>query len=180
MNSLRVYIIALLIIISSAANAQINNILGEEYFENGNKYLVGGSGGLSFGLVTNLNIRPTVGYKVTERLHGGVAFFYDYYSDARFNPKYTYQVYGGAVFSRFYFLNKFFVQAEYERFLWKDEQNAISNQTLRLDKANVGLGYRNWISDNSYYIVCVLYNTFDEEFILGVNPFFRGGFVFEF
>lgn len=180
MNFIRGWIIAILIIISSAANAQFGDILDSDYYENGNKYLVGGSGGLSFGIVTNLNVRPIAGYKITERFHAGVALFYDYYSDARFIPKYTYQVYGGAVFGRYYFLNKFFVQAEYERFFWKDEQNAISNQTLRLDKANVGLGYRNWISDNAYYNIVVLYNTFNEEFTLGINPFFRGGFVFEF
>jgi hypothetical protein len=168
----------LLVLAVNLASAQLLNGRGER--DNGYMWFAGGGGGLSFGTVTNINLRPSGGYKIAPNLHAGVSFYYDYYLDRRYANPLSFQTYGAAAFGRYFFHEKFFFQAEYERLIFNDKNYSSQFSNIYLDKANVGAGLRQWMSERSYTLITVLWNTFDNEFLFGYNPFIRIEFIFEF
>lgn len=76
------------------------------------KLVFGGDMGLGFGTVTNINLSPTIGYKVTERYVVGLGPNYMYYNDNYY--KVTFSIYGGNVFNRFYITDFLFAHLEYQ------------------------------------------------------------------
>lgn len=144
------------------------------------KWFAGGGGGLVFGQLTNVNIRPSAGYKITPNLHAGLSFYYDLYIDKRFATTSTYTTYGATVFSRYFVFDKYYFQAEYERLIFDDGNSVYQFSKIFLDKANVGIGFRQYMSDRAYTLFTLLWNTFDDEFLFGYNPFLRVEIIFEF
>ena len=73
---------------------------------------LGGSFGLGFGTVTNVNLSPMAGLQLTERLVGGVGVTYMWFRSRYFNFNSHY--YGGRTFLMYSILPMINLQAEYE------------------------------------------------------------------
>ncbi|GAB2763186.1 hypothetical protein GCM10027275_00210 [Rhabdobacter roseus] len=73
---------------------------------------LGGSFGLGFGTVTNVNLSPMAGLQITERLVGGVGVTYMWFRSRLFN--YNSHYYGGRTFLMYSILPMINLQAEYE------------------------------------------------------------------
>ncbi len=73
---------------------------------------LGGSFGLGFGTVTNVNLSPMVGLNLTDKLVGGVGVTYMWFNSRRFNVNSSY--YGGRSFLMYSLLPMVTLQAEYE------------------------------------------------------------------
>lgn len=73
---------------------------------------LGGSFGLGFGTVTNINLSPMVGLNLTDKLVSGVGVTYMWYHSNRFNINSNY--YGGRAFLMYSVLPMVTLQAEYE------------------------------------------------------------------
>lgn len=85
------------------------------------KIFIGGNVGATFGTITNVQISPMIGYKVTDKTIVGATLTYIYYKDSRYNPEYKTNIYGGGPFARQYlldesldFIDNIFLHAEYE------------------------------------------------------------------
>ena len=144
----------------------------------------GGNFGLQFGNVTNIDISPLVGYKITPRFSAGIGLTYQY---IRFNNyDYNTSVYGGRVFSRFIVTGpsaptNIFIHAEYET-LNGDVFNA---NTQLIEKAWVpaafgGLGFIQSIGGRAAFGLTVLYNLlYDPDRSFYGSPWVvRAGFTF--
>ncbi|TDB63770.1 hypothetical protein [Arundinibacter roseus] len=73
---------------------------------------LGGSFGLGFGTVTNINLSPMAGFNLTEKLVGGVGVTYMWFTSRRFNVNSSY--YGGRSFLMYSLFPMITLQAEYE------------------------------------------------------------------
>ena len=77
------------------------------------KIYFGGGIGLSIGTYTRISIYPMIGYKLTNKLSGGIEIGYEYISDNRYSQKYTTSNWGGSIFARYRVIPQLFLQAEY-------------------------------------------------------------------
>jgi hypothetical protein len=75
---------------------------------------VGGSFGLSFGSITNIDISPILALQVTPKLTTGAGLIYQYYKSII--PGFNYQdnIYGGRVFGMYTIFDAFNAHVEYE------------------------------------------------------------------
>lgn len=135
----------------------------------------GGGLGLAFGTITNVNVSPTVGYKLTEKVVMGFGVSYQYYNDKRYNPPYTYNIYGGNVFSRYYFMKQAFVHGEYEYLSYKTNFFSALGFMERIESHNylVGGGYRTQLAKKVWANLIVLYNLNETPYTPYSNPVFR-------
>ncbi len=168
------FLILVFICISTTVSGQVFSQKNSDSF--GSKYFVGGNFGLSFGTITNIYLAPEFAYAVTENFHAGIGISYQFTRDLRYNPFIDYSVYGGKLFGRYFFLENFFLQAEYERLIY-DANYSNSNNKMQFDGIYGGVGYRQWMGDTSFYYIALLFDLNDDQFIFGINPFFRAGFA---
>ena len=75
---IRITSVVLILLSGGALNAQ-----WEEKPGLSDRLFFGGNFGLQFGTVTNIEISPLVGYRITPRLSGGLGIRYQYYKDNR-------------------------------------------------------------------------------------------------
>lgn len=73
---------------------------------------LGGSFGLGFGTVTNVNLSPMAGINLTDKLVAGVGVTYMWFNSRRYNVNSSY--YGGRTFLMYSLLPMITLQAEYE------------------------------------------------------------------
>ena len=75
----------------------------------------GGNVWAQFGSITNLEIAPILGYKITKEYSVGVGAKYNYYrvNTANSTPWST-SIYGGSVFTRYLFFDRIVAHAEFE------------------------------------------------------------------
>lgn len=76
------------------------------------KLRLGGSFGLRFGSVTHVNISPSVGYEITDRLIGGVGGTFMWYKYRYYDTNTIY--YGGRTFLMYSIIPQLHLNAEYE------------------------------------------------------------------
>ena len=89
----------------------------------------GGNFGLQLGTITNIELSPLVGYKITPDFSAGTGIRYEYYKSTGkygYSPSYRTFIYGSSVFTRYMFLrdlgdklrlgtgSALFAHAEYE------------------------------------------------------------------
>ncbi len=139
------------------------------------RFYFGGNLGASFGTITNINIAPMIGYRLTPRFSVGVGGTYQYWSDKRFTPTYTQSIYGGSVFSRYMIAEDFlgagnlFAHAEYETLFAKQpyqdpNTGIISERTKSFPSFLIGGGLAIPIGSRSAFTISALYNPFYDEF----------------
>lgn len=127
------------------------------------KIFVGGGFGLLFGNVTNINISPLVGYKVTPEFHVGVGASYTYLKDNRIVPPVSAHIVGGRIFSRYIIavsdeLN-IYPQLEYEveRYEVKDDMGTIGEPRW-FEYTQAGMGVYQQFGRRAGIGFVILYN----------------------
>lgn len=122
---------------------------------------VGGNFGLLFGNITMIDLSPNAGYKITENFSAGVGITYIYFNDRFFN--YSTNIYGGRVFARYNFLEKFLLHTEYEILnmeLWN--RLDFKRDRVNYPRLLLGGGFRQNIGTNSSLMLLVLFNVLDD------------------
>ena len=139
----------------------------------------GGSFGLQFGTQTFVEIAPIVGYRLTNRLYGGLGLKYQYY---KYNDNYyTYSsnVYGGGPFAQFIVYEGLFLHAEYEILNLEVPDLYYQHYTRQnIESIFLGGGYRQMIGNRSSMDILLLYNINDNAYSPYSNPILRIGFGF--
>jgi len=160
-----------------------------QYFENPqktntvrDKLFFGGGIGLQFGQVTQIEIAPIVGYRVTNRFHTGIGGTYSYYNDQTFTTPLNYSTYGGSIFTRFFLFEGLFAQAEAE-FLNVEVFNFYSQTSYTthrewIQNYLIGGGYYQKLGQKSGMFFLILWNLNETELTPYSNPVMRIGFNF--
>ena len=152
--------------------------LGETFWD---KVYFGGNFGLQFGNQTLVDINPLVGYKLTEKLSVGFSLTYIYYhvTDPYYPIDYSTNIYGGSIFTRYYFLENIFAHVEGE-VLNLEVPNYFLNRFVRENIFGfyVGGGYRQPLGDRSSMNILLLYNLNEDRYSPYQNPIIRVGFGF--
>jgi len=122
------------------------------------RVFVGGNLGLQFGDVTNVQIAPIVGYRVTNDFSAGVGVQYQYIKFKRFVPALTSNNYGASVFARYRVKAPFFLQAEYEYLNYEYFVTASESLRSSLSSVFVGGGISQPLGGNAAFTLSVMYN----------------------
>ena len=140
------------------------------------RFYFGGNLGLGFGTITNINISPMVGFRLTSRFSVGVGANYQYWKDKRFVPAFEQNIYGGSMFSRFVIAENFlnagnlFAHAEYEQLFAKELYRDPSNPQVFLERNKmypstfIGAGMAFPIGKRSAFTLSALYNPFYDQY----------------
>jgi hypothetical protein len=148
------------------------------------RHYIGGSSGLQFGTVININVAPHYGFYVLPRLSFGIGGSYQYYSNASYSPPVQINIWGGSLFSRLDIIDQLYIHGEYQVLTYKTDMfSPLRNiEQIVSNNALIGAGYRQLFSDmakDCAYIM-ILFNlndTFDTPY---TNPVFRIGLEFHF
>ena len=135
------------------------------------RLVLGGNFGAQFGDVTYAEISPTLGYLITENWLGGVGAKYIFYENKLFRPIINTNIYGGGLFTQYYFLENFIAHLEYE-LINLDDFNDREKRT-NISSLFVGGGYRSMIGNNSFASILLLYNLNDDINSPYTNPIIR-------
>ncbi len=116
----KIIILFLSVLFSINLFGQSDNSLKETPWLAKQRFYLGGSGGLSFGSVTYVEVAPLVGYRITDRLSIGINPKYTYihfkpvYSNGYLTQDYETHIWGGSFFARYFILDNVFLSGEYE------------------------------------------------------------------
>lgn len=146
------------------------------------RIFIGGNLGIQFGTITAINISPTIGYRLTNKLSTGVGGTYQFYRDRGWlqtsDFSYSTHIYGGSVFARYLIIPQLFAHAEFES-LNLDSRIGINrnHDGNRFWEQNyfVGGGYRQRLGPRTYLNLMLLYNLNSNSVIYYQNPIFRFG-----
>jgi hypothetical protein len=128
---------------------------------------------LQFGSYTFIDVSPVIGYRFTEKFASGIGVTYKYLSIRDYYGSFSTNIYGGSVFSRYYFLQNLFGHFEYE---------VLNLEAFDLEKRiNItsvlgGAGYRQMLGPRSAVEILALWNFNESAYSLYNNPIIRGGF----
>lgn len=137
----------------------------------------GGNLGATFGEITLVEVSPTVGYLFSENWLVGISTRYIYFEDRTF-PSFTYKtnIYGGGVFSQYFFLENFIAHAEYELLNLEDNSRFGNGERINISSVFIGGGFRSDLGGNSFVSVLLLYNLNETTQSPYTNPVLRVGF----
>lgn len=156
------------------------------------KLVYGGSFGLQFGSLTLIDLSPVIGYRVTEKFETGVGFTYKYYKYKDYWYDYTTgqsfdlksNITGGSVYARYHILENVFAHAEFEQLRYRYTNYYSSGAGIEKDKlvadissVLIGGGYRQRISQNSYFYIMGLWNLTEDAMSPYNNPVLRMGVI---
>lgn len=156
------------------------------------KLVFGGGLGLQFGNLTLIDLSPVVGYRLTERLETGIGLTYKYYKyknywyDYLTNQSYDLKshIYGGSVYVRYHVLRNVFIHTEFEQLKYRYTQYyntgsgpARENHVANISSVFIGGGYKQPISQNSYFFIMGLWNLTETSMSPYNNPILRMGVI---
>lgn len=149
----------------------------------------GGMIGLRFGTITDIQLTPMIGYRLTPRLAAGAGFKYQYYSERNPLFRYSTHIYGPRVFTRYLFLKSFsnllptkyngglFLEAEYEALSLEKKYFSFPvfepEGRFWLKSTLIGLGLRQPVDQYRAVNIMLLYNLNDQQYTPYTNPMFR-------
>ena len=122
------------------------------------RVFVGGNLGLQFGDVTNVQVAPIIGYRVTNDFSAGVGVQYQYLKYKRFVPALSSNNYGTSVFARYRVEDPLFLQAEYEYLNYEYHVTTLESQRSSLSSVFVGGGISQPLGGNAAFTLSVMYN----------------------
>ncbi|MDP2176124.1 MAG: hypothetical protein Q8K70_09480 [Bacteroidota bacterium] len=160
-----ILIIIVLVCLHASLNAQIEekDSFKNRTFKERLTFNVGG--GILFGTVTNVNILPQIGYRLTPRLTTGIGGNFQYFSDSR-TPPIDFMIYGGNAFTRFTVDPRLFLQAEYQKLYYNNTNG---------DYVMVGGGF---MPGAGFFISAYYLLLYPPDNIYGQPFVIRGGFIF--
>lgn len=133
------------------------------------RFFTGGGFGLSFGTLTNIQLSPVLGFKVTDWFATGVGLTYIYLGDRFSSENYL----GRKVFAQGMIYKGVFGHAEYERFSLLGEKGSA-------EAILGGAGYRQMISNKVGLDLMLLLNLNQSARSAYADPFvYRFGFYIE-
>ena len=157
----------------------------------------GGNFGLQLGTVTNIEVSPIIGYKVTPRFSSGIGIRYEYYKDSRNIPGYIpfeTNILGGSLFSRYILIQSIeeviglglnasiLVQAEYEILSLEKQYfevpSTLEDGRFPLQSVLIGGGLYQPVGRRSGLVLMVLWNLNQTASSPYSNPIIRLGFNF--
>ncbi len=141
------------------------------------RWFIGGNLGLQFGTITILDISPYTGYKLTNKLSVGAGFTYQHLSEGKGDYKYTSNVYGGRVFSKYSIIPEVFAYAEYEVLNYEVAIDINRYARKNVSSVLVGGGYRQMIGHNLYSDIMILWNLTESPDSMYTNPIYRVGII---
>ncbi len=147
----------------------------------GERIFFGGNLGLQFGDQTVIDLNPMAGYKLTEKLSVGVTVTYIYFKfrdPYNVFPSYSSNIYGGSVFTRYFFLENIFAHVEGEVLNLEAFDFNYQLKRLNVFSLYVGGGYRQPLGDRSSLNILLLYNLNEDRNSPYQNPIIRIGFGF--
>jgi len=151
----------------------------------------GGNIGLQIGTITQIEIAPLVGYRITPRLSAGLGVKYEYYKDFFYET----HIYGGRLFSNYLFIKDLnniiplgfngglFIQGEYEALNLETRVFDVLNEYPGQDRfwlhsVLVGGGLRLPAGKRSSINLTILYNLNQTANTPYSNPIIRFGVYF--
>ena len=166
MKAKRIFFITIYIVLlftSSVMMAQNNNLNKTLANDNDSesRFFTGGSLGLQYGMI---EISPIIGYRLSKYFSVGMGATYQYINetDPNYGTSFKTSIYGGRVFARYYLLNNFIFEGEYELLSLESKYFDFLqiHNTKRFFENNVfiGGGYKRAFSENSCYYLMALYN----------------------
>lgn len=158
----------------------VNFVSAQDTLKNLNqpgRFFVGGNVGLQLGSLTNIEVSPLLGYKITKGLSAGVGATYQYSSFGNRGGS----NYGGRVFARHFLYKQAFAHTEYELLSVKTSRINSSFELVeerkRIDSYLLGLGYRQILGDRAGLDLTLLYNFLETVDTPYKNPVLKVGFV---
>ena len=147
-------------------------------FDFKNKLFYGANFSLLFGTYTLINLTPSLGYKLTDKLHVGAGIIY-YYSSVNYGGiRYSQSLYGTHLFARYFLNNNIYLQGQYDRL---NQINYLAqnytNEKIWVGYAMAGIGYKQPIGDRAAIMTSILYNFTPSPLSVYFNPYFQIGFV---
>lgn len=154
----------------------------------GQRLVFGGIIGAQFGSVTQVNISPIIGYRVTEKLTAGIGLTYIYY-------KYDYvgynnailteedHVIGGSIWGEYRVLPNVFLHTEFGTLNMSvpklNAQGYYTGETMRANINNflVGGGYYQALGANAGMQFSLLWDLIEDQYSPYQNPIIRIGFA---
>ena len=163
-----VSIVFFLFVFHTESFSQRDSLNGKWHFDK-SKIFTGGNIGLQFGSSTFVDFSPLIGYRFTDKIHGGFGITYRYFKDNYYN--YTSDMYGGRVFARYYIIPNLFAHTEMERLNleWSDRNRHNVNSIF------VGGGYSQNMGGRLTANILVLWNINESVYSPYNNPIFRAG-----
>lgn len=155
---LNVVVTLLFFLLSVSAIAQNGNEINENSsFKD--RVFVGGNLGLSFGDITNIQIAPIVGYRVTNQFSVGLGPQYQYTRiRIRNGSDLSSNNYGFNLFARYNIFEPFFLQAEYEYLNFELFNIDLSTFRDNFSSVLIGGGISQPIGSRAFFNLTVLYN----------------------
>lgn len=179
MKTLKLWSVVFLLTIPLFINAQ--NASAGKYSDKSfrDRLFTGGDLGLQFGDITLIDIRPLIGYKITDSWAVGITATYIYYKDSYYD--YKTNIYGGSIFTRYYveIIDNVFLHGEYEVLNYDapylDMSGHIYYKRITANNVLIGGGYSFPLGENSSVDLLLLYNLNENEQSLYSNPIIRVG-----
>lgn len=180
MRKNRIIVLALLLLpfIANAQEQPTKSFWDRIYF--------GGNLGLGFGTnSTYVDVSPQVGYKITDRFSAGVGVTYIYYKEkfTAYGMTYKYEtsIYGGDIFSRYFFTESLFGHVETGA-LNLDVPEQLTHYPYTVTYGRewvpnllVGGGFRSG-GEKVSFMIMLLYDLIDDPNSPYQNPILRIGF----
>ena len=142
------------------------------------RLIFGGSLGGSFGNnITFFEISPRVGYLLTDSWIAGVSLKYAYYEEKNSFFDYSTSMYGGGVYTQYYFLKYFVAHAEYELLNLDDFRPPFERTNIHSIFVGGGISSRIGNS-NSFFNAILLYNLNETYNSPYANPYLQIGVGF--
>lgn len=161
--------ILLQLIVTVDAFSQKHDSIPDKFHFNKSRLFAGGNIGLQFGSATFVDFSPLIGYRFTDKIHGGFGVTYRYFRDNYYN--YSADMYGWRVFGRYYIIPNLFAHTEYEILNLEYFDNKRHNVTSIF----VGGGYSQNLGGRLNANVLVLWNINESMYSPYNNPIFRAG-----
>jgi hypothetical protein len=138
----------------------------------GRRWAVGGSLGLAFGTITNIEVAPSVMYLASERLRPGLGAQYSYYSRKYSNTTFSTSIYGGRSFLQYVVHPNVFAWGEVEA-LNAELYDINTGESVRdwLVSPLLGGGYRQAMGEAGSFNLMLLYNmNYDSNRTIYASP----------
>lgn len=119
----------------------------------------GGGFGLSFSSAYDFfSVSPIIGYKITDKLAGGVMLQYRYTKDKRYTQPMTFNDYGVSPFLRYNFWKGLFLHTEYEYLNYEALYPTGESTRLSFNSFMAGGGFFQPLGRNAGLFAMGLYN----------------------
>lgn len=153
------------------------------------KMVFGGNVGAGYANGWNVNLSPTVGYKLTQSTIAGVGISYSYadFNSAYFSNRTTYNTTGGRIFAQQLLFQNLYAHAEYEYLTYEIKVRTTDGRIVNQYNASapgflLGGGYASSFGYGVGFTTEVLYNVLYRS---GISPYasplvIRGGLMYGF